>query len=70
MAIVRIGVSNSPQKHHPLFLAKPPPPPPLNLQTAQAPLFRQFPPLYWSYVNPLIKSDFSVNPQDIKVFNP
>ena len=38
--IVCIGVSTSPQKHHPLFLAKPPP---LNLQTVQAPLFKQPP---------------------------
>ena len=35
--IVCIEVSNPPQKHHPLFLAKPPSP--LNRQTVQAPPF-------------------------------
>ena len=40
--IVCIGVSTPLQKHHPLFFAKPNPL--LNLQTVQAPLFRQFPP--------------------------
>ena len=39
--IVHLGI-NPPQKHHPLFFAKPP----LNLQTVQAPYSRQFPPLY------------------------
>ena len=37
--IVGIGVSTSPLKNTPLFLAKPP----LNQQTVQAPLFRQLP---------------------------
>ena len=36
---------------------------PLNLQTVQDPLFRQPPP------PPKLKSDFSVNPQNIKVFH-
>ena len=35
-----------------LFFAEPPPAPPLNLQTAQASLFRQFPPISWFFVNP------------------
>ena len=36
--------------HHPLFFAKPP----LNLQTVQAlpPLFREFPLIYWFFLNP------------------
>ena len=40
--------SPPPQKHYPLFLAKPP----LNQQTVQVPLFRQYPPLYRFFVNP------------------
>ena len=47
--IVCIGVSNPPQKHHPLFLAKPPPP--LNLQTVQPPSFEAIPTIYWFFVN-------------------
>ena len=47
--IVCIGISTPPQKHHPLFIAKPP----LNRQTVQVPpFFRQSPPLYWFFVNP------------------
>ena len=45
--IVCIGVSTHPEKHEPLFFAKPP----LKLQTVQAPLFRQTL-LYWFLVNP------------------
>ena len=41
MAIVRTGVSTPPQKHHPLFFAKPPRP--LNLKTAQAPFLGNSP---------------------------
>ena len=38
---------NRPQKHHPLYLAKPP----LNLQTVQAPVFRQSaPPFYIGFL--------------------
>ena len=39
-----------------LFLAKPPPPPcppHLNLQTVQAPLFRQSPSIYWFFITTL-----------------
>ena len=40
--IVCIGISTPPQKHHPLFIAKPP----LNRQTVQVPPFLGNPPLY------------------------
>ena len=52
-----IGVSTSPQKHQPLFLAKPPPPhpPPLNRQIVQAPpphfLGNRGDFLYWLFMN-------------------
>ena len=39
---------NPPQKHHPLFLAKPP----LNQQTVQPRIFRQSPPIYWFFKTP------------------
>ena len=53
-----INPSPLPQKHHPLFLAKPP----LNLQIVQAhlksancpsppPPFKQSPPIYWPFTN-------------------
>ena len=58
MAIVRTGVSTPPQKHHPLFFAKPPPP--LNLQTVQAPL-RQFPAIHCFFMTHL-KIEFSSEP--------
>ena len=38
--IVCIGISTPPQKHHPLFIAKPP----LNRQTVQVPPFLGNPP--------------------------
>ena len=49
-----------PQKHYPLFLAKPP----LNLQTVQAPLFRQAP-LYVGFLwpPPPLKIGFFSEPQ-------
>ena len=59
-------------------LSKTPPPlscqapsPRLKLTNCQSsPLFKQSLPLYWFFVNPPLKSDFSVNPQNIKVFHP
>ena len=47
----------SPLKNTHNLLHKPPPPlNPLNLQTVQAsPLFRQFHPIYWFFVNAQIK---------------
>ena len=59
---------NPPQKHHPLFLAKPPS---LSLQTVKAPLLRQplHPPCHFLYIafhEPLLKIGFSVNVQNIK----
>ena len=59
-AIVCIGVSIPPQKHHPLFFAKPPS---LNLPAVQAPLFRQCP-LYigFSWSPPPLKVRFFSEP--------
>ena len=67
--IVRIGVST------PLSKTLPPPsflpsPPPLNQQTVQAPPFLGNPPLYIGFSWPPLKSDLSVNPQNIKVYHP
>ena len=68
--IVRIGVST------PLSKSLPPPPsflpspPPLNQQTVQAPPFLGNPPLYIGFSWPPLKSDLSVNPQNIKVYHP
>ena len=56
---VHWGINPPLKKHHPFFLTKSPLPP-LNLQTVQAPFFRQCP-LYFG---------FSVNPQNIKVSHP
>ena len=47
-----------------LFLAKPP----LNRRTVQVPPFEAILPLYWFSVTPSLKSDLSVNPQNIKPF--
>ena len=44
------GINPPPSETLPLFFAKPPP---LNLQSVQAPSFRQFPPIYWFFLNPL-----------------
>ena len=46
---VHWGINPTPQKHHPLFLAKPPPP--LNLQTVQAP-FLDNPPYILAFREP------------------
>ena len=46
------------------------PSPLLNLQIVQAPFFKQSLPIYLFFVNPRYKSDFSVNPHNIKVFHP
>ena len=57
----------------PSFLLSPPPPPPLNLQTVQAPFFYANSPLYIGFSGPLpppLKSDFSVNPHNIKICHP
>ena len=68
--IVCIGVS-TPSKN----TAPPPPsflpsPPPLNQQTVQASPFLENPPLYIGFSWPPLKSDLSVNPQNIKVYHP
>ena len=39
----------------------------LNLQTTQAPLFRQSLPVYWFFHKPLLKIGFLVNPHNIKI---
>ena len=59
----------------PLKNTAPPPsflpsPPPLNQQTVQAPPFLGNPPLYIGFSWPPLKSDLSVNPQNIKVYHP
>ena len=64
MFIVCIGVSTPLKNTTSLFLAKPP----LNCQTVQVPPFEAIPPLYWFSVTPSLKSDLSVNPQNIKPF--
>ena len=57
--IVCIGDQPPPQKHHPLFLAKP-----LKSANCRSPLFRQSPPLYWLFVNfPLKVGFFSESPK-------
>ena len=48
VSIVCIGVSTPFQKHHPFFL----PSPLFNLEIVQAPLLKQFPPIYWFFMNP------------------
>ena len=57
MIIVCIWVSTTPKITTPSFLSSPPPP--LNLQTVQAPLFRQFP-LYIDFSLPLPPSHLKI----------
>ena len=52
------GVSTPLKTAPPVFLAKPT----LNVQTVQAPIFRQFPPVRWFFVNPLLKVGFFSEP--------
>ena len=67
--IVCIGISTPPQKHHPLFIAKPP----LNRQTVQVPPFLGNPPLYigfsWTLLPPPKSQIFKWAPQNIKVLH-
>ena len=60
-----------PLKNTTLLFCQAPLPPPLNLQTVQAPLLFRQSPLYIGFSwNPPCKSDFSVNPHNIKIWYP
>ena len=59
--IVRIGVSTPPQKYHLLLSGQVPPY--KSTSCPSPPLFRQSPPLYWFFVNPLKVGSFSEPPK-------
>ena len=65
-AIVCIRVSTPLKNTPPLFLAKLP----LNLQTVQAAFLGNPPYILDFHETPLLNSDFSMNPKNIKVFHP
>ena len=45
------------------------PPPPFILQTVQAPLFSQSPPLYWFFMTSIVKIGFFCEPQKYQSFS-
>ena len=51
---IKVSTPTPPQKHHPLFLAKPP----LKSASCPSPIFRQYLPIYWFFVNPPLKLRF------------
>ena len=59
--------NNSPQKHPTLSFARPP----LKSENCPSPLFRQSPlHIYWFFVNPPLKIEFSSEPIHYLTFNP
>ena len=66
-----IGVS-APLKNNTLFFYSflPISPPPLNLLSVKAPFLCNSLSLYWFFVIPPLKTNFSVNPHNIKIVHP